>query len=687
MRLEPSNAEPGLWVNLDCQAGEPGTFAVVIGVSRYAHLADGEAPARETYGLGQLKVSALTAFEVFRWLAERFQVEGCPLARCWLLLSPTDEERAHEPRIADHLTLPSFDNCKKALRCWRQHMQDLPRPAAEQSRALFFFSGHGLELYQEHQVLLPSDYLAPPSPSWNDAISTDNLKKGLASLAVPHQFFFLDACRNDYYALRSKQVTGADLLSEDESALVNAVRIAPLLYATASGQQAFQPSEPIKGLSLFGRALLDGLVGTPEIALACQGSVCSVNLYPLHGYVKQRVAELLAQAGAQVGQPVKLSGIVDNEPITYLDRAAVQPRPAPPVRRRIPHSGVPEAVFEAPAEASRVERLLQSVFTHTRLVEPLLRRRSWFEDLALGHDLFGSEQVTEVLTRRLKLYALGKRRWVDPEMIALHAVERDEGASSYRAEVAIEADDRVGHWLQLTDMAGTAYACVLPSDRTARPHYQVEFDITRDDAGLRLNRLEAYLSANSPSPLGVAADLWQRYRTADLGEAVSAFEMSALERMVREKLESPLAATVAALVLLRANRLDLLHDWLRNLAHWFDERPDGPALWAEQLMRQQAGKAIEEAADYLAELLPRGLPHTSEGLSYAARLSDTLSRLGNRVPQPPRLAALAEHIRHALPLFRPGGLFTSYAGFDPAAEPSALIGPFDPASLATPAST
>ena len=85
------------------------------------------------------------------------------------------------------------------------------------------------------------------------------------------------------------------------------------------------------------------------------------------------------------------------------------------------------------------------------------------------------------------------------------------------------------------------------------------------------------------------------------------------------------------------------------------------------------------AADYLGELLQRGLPHTSEGLSYAARLSDTLARLGGRLPQGQRsrVAALTQHIRNALAFFRPGGLFTTYAGFDPTKEPAMLVGPFE----------
>ena len=111
MRLEARTTEPGLWVNSDWQEGTPGTFAVLIGSSDYPHLAEVDAPAPEIFGLGQLKVSALTAFAVFRWLTEPYWVEACPLARCWLLLAPTAEELAYEPRLAEHLTAPTFANC------------------------------------------------------------------------------------------------------------------------------------------------------------------------------------------------------------------------------------------------------------------------------------------------------------------------------------------------------------------------------------------------------------------------------------------------------------------------------------------------------------------------------------------------------------------------------------------------
>jgi hypothetical protein len=691
MRLTPSDAEPGLWVNPDWQEGSPGMFAVVIGVSRYLHLAEGESPAPETFGLGQLRVSALTAFEVFRWLAEGYRVEGCPLAKCWLLLSPAEEEKEHAPGIAEHLPPATFDNCEQAIGFWWSHMQQLPRSVAEHSRALFFFSGHGLETHQDQQILLLSDYLKPPQCNCNKALSTESLKKGLASLAVPHQLFLLDACRNDHYVLRAKKITGAPVLTEDEAALVNPALVAPLLFATAPGQQALQHMHPDRGLSLFGRALLDGLLGKPTIHLDCQGHVCSVNLYPLQGYMKQRVVELLTEVGAQVIQPVKLGGSsIDNVPITYLEHAAVltaRPELAlPPTRGpggELMGTGVP-----TPGErAARIEKTLRDLFTVEREVAPETRRSIWAQKFAIGHDLFGSEAVTAIWSEQVRLYALDKRSWIDnPDTLVLHKIERDDAARSYRAEISVAEKDQVGHWLELVDGAGTAHGCFLPADRYKhyhykyhrykRPRYVLEFDVTFDEgSGCQISRLEASLSMKNSGLLGAAAELWQRYRMADVGEAVNAFEISVLERMVCERLDSsPLAATVAALILLRANRLDLLHNWLHNLANWFDEQSDGPALWAEQVLQQQPrgiDAAIAEAAEYLGLLIERGLPHTGEALSYAAGLSDRLARLIDRVPQGsrPKLERLHEQIGNALVFFRPGGLFTSYAGFTPGTDP------------------
>src|SRR5689334_16866867 len=101
MALEESGSRPGLWINPQWHSGRPGTFAIVMGVSVYSHLSGAARPedeAPETYGLGQLAVSALTAFRFFEWLRHRYRNPSAPIAKCWLLLSPTLEEGrvAHE---------------------------------------------------------------------------------------------------------------------------------------------------------------------------------------------------------------------------------------------------------------------------------------------------------------------------------------------------------------------------------------------------------------------------------------------------------------------------------------------------------------------------------------------------------------------------------------------------------------
>src|SRR5262245_36802241 len=88
MPLEPVGTEAGLWVNTDCPAKSPGVHALIIGASRYDHLNEGSAPAPETYGLGQLSVSALTAYRFFAWLRNGYALDGWPVARVRLLMSP-----------------------------------------------------------------------------------------------------------------------------------------------------------------------------------------------------------------------------------------------------------------------------------------------------------------------------------------------------------------------------------------------------------------------------------------------------------------------------------------------------------------------------------------------------------------------------------------------------------------------
>jgi hypothetical protein len=674
MKLETNNTEPGLLTNPDWREGQPGTFAVIIGASWYPNLLGGSTPASETYGLGQLAVSALTAYEWFRWLTSAYVFADAPLAKCWMLLSPTAAERAFEPELAGYPAQPTFEYCRKALRSWSRTMKGLSPEAARKSRALFFFSGHGIEIYQDKQILLPCDYLCDPGDAWNDAISTENVKRAMASLLVPYQFYFLDACRNGAAELRRNIVKGSEILTEMQSDTVNPDLVAPLLYATASGQQAFQQPDPGKGLSLFGTALLDGLSGRPDIALVRQDPDYAVNLYALQAYVKKRVRELLAQTGENVRQPVQMSGVVDDATVTFLKAYTV----------RSARIGTTGSFGREVAGGNGETGVAQESLMQTLLpvsFRPSAGQNAAYQagDIGTTHDIFAAEGATELWqVRNVRVFAIGAGVWLPPGPFNIRALERTEDTSSYRLDLEFTVSDQVGYWLELTNPSGKTWGCVLPtSPQAAAVHYRLDFDVAFDSgSGREITRLEAGLATSNTGYLGDAARLWQKYQNADLGEAIRVFEQDAtdLREIVRNKLDDPLAALVAAIVLLRAKRSDLLNEWLLNLATWFPYLPDGSVLWAEHLVRQSnpGDDARHAAAASLVSIVSRPLPFTSEGFSYAARLARNFASVKFDLSDPnaPSIERLRSHLDDAVPYLRPGGLFATYAEVQPNAGPA-----------------
>ncbi len=672
MMLQPATDQPGLWINPEWREDTPGTFAVVIGVSQYAHLAGGSAPAtgdeswiREARTLGQLQVSALTAFELFQWLNQAYHYARAPLAKCWLLLSPTAAERRHTPAIDQHLANPALAACKDALHAWYIAIRNLPKPVQHDSRALFFFSGHGLQVTHERQVLLPADYLGGLLPHWDDALATYNLRYGMESLEIPHRFYFIDACRNDFQAIRSKGVRGREILPENEALhAYSGIRAAAILYATAASMQSWQPAKPANGISIYGRALLDGLYGKPDIELELKDHMATVGFSKLEGFVAERVVELIEGFQSNVSQPVQPSGIVRDEVVTEIDQqqlTSLRPPGTDPFTRGPGEALIMAGARSAEDRSAALEQMISKPLAHKQSLAATMAKGDWVKDFNLSHRLFGSEQIT-ALWNNVRIIALGAQRWLQPEQLLLHQVQHDDAMRHYQVESSVDHHDPSGYWLQLVDATGVTHACVLPADRSAQPRYLIALDLDRDTADARIIRLEAQLSLENPGSLGEAARLWQKYRHGDVINAVSTFELSALEQMVRGKLDSPLAAAVAALILLRANRLDLLHDWPRNLANWIQELPDGPIIWAEQLLREHADAA--QAAEYLALILERGLPYTSEAFSYAVSLLDRLQSgtIEDQALQD-QLFQVQDKLQNALMFFRPGGLFASYSHF------------------------
>jgi hypothetical protein len=681
MKLLPQSSRPGLWTNPQWQPGTPGAFAVIIGVSNYDHLTGGQGrTASQTHGLGQLGVSAYTAYKFFCWLGAAFRCSNIRLAKCWLLLSPNAAELAFEPKLGDHQLLPLMENCEEAIGEWHAEMKQLDKMTAEQSRSFFFFSGHGLQVTEDKQILLPKDYLKPPTENVNRALSTENLSQGVKNLTVPYQFFFLDACRNDHNNLgQQAALDGTPVLNVNKSSVLNPDCYVPLFYASASGTQAWQPPDPSHGdkssvaygTSVFGQALLEGLQAQAGIKPDCSTAPCRVNLYLLEPFVKNRVTEILKGYQATVGQRIRARGDYTSEPITEVDYNPAQSPPPPP-------SG-----YETKA----------AVFNVSRIVN---QRQSEFSN---AHEILGSENMTYVWTTarlcRLPQATPTQPDWLPPDQsFGIRVVERDTETRTYRVYISPPDAARETYWLQFSDTVGNTFGCVLPPDEQS-PDYVIELDLdySDSDGGPRpISRVDVSMAGRN-SPQMIASRLWEEYQMVNVVEAADA--INSLEWLLAYKKISPLAANVGGLILLRARRWDKLHNWLRNVANWFPYLPDGAVLWVEQLLRQSKKNLNNSTADdsfmrdvpgrwegqpkrvvdYLASLLTRGLPTTGEALGYAARQVDMFLNYGDlNARDRASLERVQQMIREALPYFRSGGLFSVFAGPASAIHPGLVQG-------------
>lgn len=647
---DPDLAAQGLWVNADWQPGTPGTFAVVIGVSCYDHLRHGPGqPAAKHFGLPQLFVSAHTAHQIFAWLRDEYSYANCPLAQCWLLLSPGPEEKRFDPSLGTLAPAATFAACEAAIRGWFLTMKALPSPMAQQSRAFFFFCGHGFEV-AGNQILLPADYMQPPLEHPDQAISTGNLLKGLAAIEVPSQLFFPDACRNgnDIDDLRRENVTGARILPESPTHRSNLARMAAIVYATAADTTAWQPNDPAVGPSLYGEALLEGVRAQGGFAPDCSADPCEVKVFPLQEHLDRRIRDLLRTKYDKVAlQPVRLGGESGNVTVTQLPRLAPRP-PTPVPDPSEPSSAKPPLIYHIDVPFT-VRRELDA--WHPFQVDDALRPGE-------EHDIFGSETMA-ALWESVRVYSLDRGEWLPFDNdVVLHGVQRDDSTRAFRLTFSVVGSGG-DHWLQFEDL-DRRFACLLPGDVGATPRYTLEMTREYQDNGPpRVSQLTAGLSLLNEEALHRAAALWERYTRANLGEALDA----QFNRVAQGVGSSPLAATVIGLVLLRARRVDLLDTWLGDAAYPFAADPDVQVLRTEQLLTRTAQLPYpREVFTRLLAVRERGLPRTAEAFGYAVQQVSDVLRYGQpEADQEVQLLDLHDRLAAGSRFFRAGGLFSVFA--------------------------
>ena len=654
MPLQADSTRPGLWLNPEWDPKQPGTFATIIGVSKYDHLKDDD----RSYGLGQLYVSALTAYSFFCWLKADYRHPDLPLAKVWLLLSPTDAElkqMADLPKTG--FLQPTFNTCNVAIGEWFATMQSLDSTVCEKSRAIFFFSGHGLEVTQDKQILLPSDYLSPPNRNVNMALSTYNLHYGLQALPMPEHFLFLDACRNDNEKLRELMLEGWPVLNPCPSwRAYSKIISSPIVYATGSGEAACEPMDPQQGISVFGQALVEGLEDVPGKAVNI-GQQYWVTFLELGQYLRERVDRLVEAAGARVKQHVRIAGTAQQAQICEVGKPA-------PVRDFLPGSRGPAisalSAVEIPGGWKGVADSGSLGQLYDILKNEFFTNLLWNAKVCdLGKPKVELKDLKDVIgTSLLPIIKIGRTR--------------DGKTSTYQIDV--ETRQTSAQWLEVTDdWKKKKAACVLIGDKYLRPRYTLRFDFIDTDQGTLIAGLDVSLAGSNEAILGTAAEVWNKYQGVDIEKEASSAEFKLLEAALREKEASPLAATMAALLLLRG-RPALLHDWPRNLAEWFPDRPDGCVIWVEQLLRTKQDKGLHEAINWFLELEHRGLPHTAEAVGHAARQVKELLDFAAPAPaEQQRLITLRERLERALTVFRPNGLCAVFIGPIGAVTPDLIL--------------
>lgn len=655
----------GYYKNPDWAPSTPGLFAVIIGVSRYPHLIGGKSPANETYGFEQLATAAQTAYRVFRWLRERFELPGVPVATCRLLLSPTDgEERiaaADEAdpkgrsRLVDISALPTLKNCVKAIHSWHDEMLQLDEAAGKQSRSLFVFCGHGLQS-SDRPLLLPSDWLGPDEPNPNDAISTQNLVNGLSKVPVRQQWFFCDACRATTSDLdQFRNLSGRQILNETFGEKYE--RSYPIIYSSARGMPAFESSA--EECTIFGGSLLDGLFARVPDIVEPTPRPARIAFGPLLDYVRRETHRRLEEHG-EPGSGVVLTGqyLLDNPIVTHVKQ------------NNVPPSDLLSRFRGAKPQA-----------------RPLGRYRS---------HRFGSERWTDFFTQMIV-----RDVWASTDVqspTALDVLRSDDEESdaeetkSFNYEMAVSLQrSESPRCIQLTDRRwggrgeDSSFLFYVPPGVDSLHLTAAVSHVS----GVR--ELDVFYGNNALFPGNAVtlerndvSSLYRMYRTAEPIDAarVLASRESELVWAFKDKRVDPFVALEAALMLLRSGRFRALYglgqrrryrpfdDWLVNLAEWFPQMgSDACVLVAQRLVADPSGMRFEDAGidQSIAAIRERSLPYTSEALNYLHGLGSIPVNL-----YPDRLSSLTrffgEH-RSAVELlvrrsFETRGLFAVYRADD-----------------------
>jgi Caspase domain len=346
------------WHDTAAKPDSPGTYALVIGVSRYDHLPRrGERSEEEwTMGLSQLASAAISAAGFASWLRSDYIQPDAPPRAIWLLLSISPEEEEELDGEIRAAPASTTENVLEALKSWRSQCQ-----SDSGNVAMLYAAGHGIASHRfDPGVLLLQDYGADRNGGLLEhALDLTAVHGKMAGSKEPgRQFSFLDACRP-----RPELTLRYDLAQAPPHWDVPLVPLAeswPMFLGAVTGSLSY--GRPGIG-TIFWEALRECLTNEAVDLLpnprTNPSEVWGVSDDALAAPLRRRVAKLAQEAG--VDQQTLSIGSFSGTPLHVLAK--------PPLtmhRFRV----IPDVVQESAFATLRRDRATPAVFEDLPLREP-----------------------------------------------------------------------------------------------------------------------------------------------------------------------------------------------------------------------------------------------------------------------------------------------------------------------------
>ncbi len=176
----------------------PGAHALVIGVSHYLHLQDGDFPTHDgqTSNLRQLSSAANSAANFAAWLIDEYHNPAAPLKSLRILLSPQESESLN-PTIKSRL--PSTLEVSATRAAVEKDFIEFKNACDQftENVAIVYVVGHGVQLTKHGAVLLLHDFAAPGQfNKLTGSIDISSVHAGMNNAVTAQtQFWFVDSCR------------------------------------------------------------------------------------------------------------------------------------------------------------------------------------------------------------------------------------------------------------------------------------------------------------------------------------------------------------------------------------------------------------------------------------------------------------------------------------------------------------